>query len=135
MVQPPPTCAMCVGEADVRLHMTEREIAAAGDDFKRRVRLAFAFLVKEFGFDPAVDESGEYSHRLVFRSASRDQSVTISNAFHPVDYGFEVSIDTISSPGGIDDRNIVYFKLKEEQEAGFPFLAEAAQALGALLRA
>ena len=114
--------------------MTEREIAAAGDDFKGRVRAAFAFLVEEFGFEPGVDVSGDYSHRLVFRCISRDRVVTISNAFHPVDYGFEVAIDTISSPRGIDDRNILYFKLKEEQEAGFPFLAEAAQALGSLLR-
>ncbi len=113
--------------------MNERDIANAGDEFEARVREAFEFLVKEFGFDRGVDESGNYSHRLVFRSTAQDRIVTISNAFHPVDYGFEVVIDRIANPREGDDRNVVYFKLKEDQAPGFLFLAEAAQQLRALL--
>ncbi len=115
--------------------MDEREIANAGDEFKSRVRGLFGFLVEEFGFEPSVDESGPYTHRLVFRSESRDQLVEVLNTFHGVDYGFEVNIHPVSGPRPLDDRRMIYHKLKEEQEAGFPFLAKAAEALRSLLQA
>lgn len=115
--------------------MDEREIAKAGDEFKSRVQGLFGFLVEEFGFEPAVDESGTNTHRLVFRNESRDQLVEVLNAFHGADYGFEVNIHPASGPRSLDDRRMIYHKLKEEQEAGFPFLAEAAQTLRSLLQA
>lgn len=114
--------------------MNEQEIAAAADDFKAQVRAAFSFLEREYGFEPAADESGRYSHRLVYRSRERNQEVTIANAFHPVDYGFEVVLDSITSPRGVEDRDIVYFQTKEKQQTGFAFLAEAAQSLRVRLR-
>lgn len=115
--------------------MNEQQISAAADEFKARVRTVFSFMESDYGFEPAADESGRYSHRLVFRCRARDQVVTIANAYHPVDYGFEVVLDSITDPSGVDDREIVFFKFKDEQEPGFPFLAEAAEALRARLRA
>lgn len=115
--------------------MNEREIANAGDEFKARVADQFGFLVSEFGFEPGVDESSRYSHRLVFRNAVCNQLVEVVNAFHPVDYGFEVNVHPAEGPRPTDDRQTVYYKLKEAQQAGFPFIAEAAQQLRALLEA
>lgn len=113
--------------------MNERELSASGSDFKARVRVAFEFLVEEFGFEPGMDESGQYSHRLVYRNPARDQAVAVANAFHPVDYGFEVAVDSICNPRGLDDRTLVYVKFKEDQAPGYPFLAEAAEQLRTFL--
>jgi hypothetical protein len=113
--------------------MDERQIAHAGDEFKSRVREVVAFLLTDFGFAPAVDESVKYSHRLTFRNAARNQLVEILNAFHGYDYGFELTIRPASGPRLLDGRNMVYFKLKEDQEPGFSFLADAARELRAFL--
>lgn len=115
--------------------MDEREIAHAGDEFKSRVRDQFGFLVADFGFEPAVDESEATTHRLTFRNIPRDQRVEVLNAFHPCDYGFEVDLYRASEPRRVADRNMIYHKLKEDQQPGFGFLGEAADALRTILEA
>lgn len=115
--------------------MNEREIAERGDEFKSRVRDLFAFLVEDLGFEPAEDESGPHAHRLTFRNGRRGQVVEVVNAFHGIDYGFEVVVHPAEGPRPIDHRTMVYSKVKEEQEAGFPFLAEAARHLRSWLQA
>lgn len=113
--------------------MNEREIANAGHEFKTRVRETFGFLVEEFGFEPAVDQSTAYAHRLLYRNGARDQLVEVLNAFHGIDYGFEVNLYLASGPRSVGDRNMVYCKVKEDQELGFPFLADAAQKVRSVL--
>jgi hypothetical protein len=114
--------------------MNEREIANAGHEFKARVQEAFGFLVTEFGFEPAIDRSSVYAHRLLFKNDARDQVVEVLDAFHGIDYGFEVNVHLASGPRQIDDRRMVYAKEKEDQEPGFPFLGEAAQKLRSMLQ-
>lgn len=114
--------------------MNEHSIAASGHEFKAQVMEHFAFLQKEFGFEPALDESSAYTHRLTFRNPHSDQLVEVLNAFHGVDYGFEVNIHLASSSRLLDQRNMVYYRLKEEQDGEFSYLAEAAETLRSVLQ-
>lgn len=113
--------------------MNEHDIAETGDQFKSRVREIFGFLV-DLGFEAAEDESSVYAHRLTFRNLKSDQLVEVVNAFHGVDYGFEINIHSASGPRLFDQRNMVYYCLKEEQDADFTFLAKAADKLHSVLR-
>lgn len=103
--------------------MTEEEIARFGDEYKAEIRRLFGFLVDALGFDQPVDVSSEYSHSLAYRSASRDLDVVFSNAFHPVDYGFEITLYPVGSPWHRGDRNTVFHVLKEQQDRELQFLS------------
>ncbi|MCW8195600.1 hypothetical protein F6455_12450 [Proteobacteria bacterium 005FR1] len=114
--------------------MNEHSIAESGDEFKEQVRTRFAFLTTEFGFEPALDESSAYSHRLTFRNLHSNQLVEVVNAFHGVDYGFEVNIHLASHSRLLDQRNMVYYQLKEDQDVEFAYLAEAVEKLRSVLQ-
>lgn len=113
--------------------MNERSIAERGDEFKAQVRERFAFLVKEFDFEAALDESSEYAHRLTFRNLKRNKLVEVVNAFHGVDYGFEVNIHLALGRRLLDQRNMVYYRLKEQQDSEFEYLEGAAEKLRIVL--
>lgn len=114
--------------------MNEQSISELGREFKAKVRKSFGFLQDDFDFESAVDESTAYAHRLTFKSVQRNQLVEVVNAFHGIDYGFEVNIHSASGPRSLDQRNMVYYRLKAEQDIGFAFLTESAEELRAALR-
>lgn len=114
--------------------MNEQSISELGQEFKAKVKESFGFLQDDFGFESAVDESSTYAHRLTFRSVQRNQLVEVVNAFHGIDYGFEINIHSASGPRSLDQRNMVYYRLKEEQDIGFAFLTESAEKLRTALR-
>jgi hypothetical protein len=107
--------------------IVQREI-----EFKSLVREVFGFLVTEFGFASATDESGEWSYRLVFRHPETYQKVDVTNAFHGYDYGFDVSVCTARF--GRSFRKMVYHRLTEKQDSSFSFVLEGAKELQSVLR-
>lgn len=109
--------------------MDEYEIARSGEAYKAEVARLFRFLVDEFGFEAPVDMAGAYRHALVYRHPGQDLAVLLANAFHPVDYGFEITTSTVDGPWLGDDRNIVFYALKEDQDRDFRFLVDGASAL------
>jgi len=113
-------------------NMEVKEIVQREVEFKSLVRGIFGFLVTEFGFGHATDESGKWSHILVFRHPETCQEVRVTNAFHGYDYGFDVSVSTARF--GRLFRKMVYFRLKEKQDSGFSFVLESAKELQSALR-
>lgn len=109
--------------------MDEHEIALSGAPYKAEVTRLFRFLVDEFGFEAPADIGGAYRHTLVYKHPKKDLAVVLANAFHPVDYGFEITIYPAEGPWRGDPRHIVFHALKEDQERDFRFLADGASAL------
>jgi hypothetical protein len=111
--------------------MEAREIAQREIEFKSLVREAFAFLVTEFGFDSATDESSAYRHRLIYKYPDTGQVVEVLNAIHGYDYGFEVNVH---APALGRSKEMIYYKLKEDQNPDLAFISEGAEALRIAMR-
>jgi len=109
--------------------MTEQEIARLGDEYRAAVVRTFGFLVDEFGFEPPVDVGSQYRHSLAYRCPGRHVAVVFANAFHPVDYGFEIDLYPSEGPWRVADRDMVFHVLKEDQDRDFQFLARGVAAL------
>lgn len=67
------------------------------------------------------------SDRLAYANASIDRLVVLYNAYHPVDYGFEVQFYRPSVSVNSSDRLMVYWVLKEDQDVDQSYLANAAK--------
>jgi hypothetical protein len=103
-------------------------------DFERKVKAEFQFLVNDLLFPrPGVASNPEdYRDRIIYYK--NDTAVEILNAWHPSDYGFEVNDYNnkamLQAPGNdLSAREMVYFKVKEEQDIQFQFIEEGAGTL------
>lgn len=78
-----------------------------------------------------------YRDRLIYYKD--DTAVEVLNAWHPYDYGFEVNyysdknlLDVVNDK--MKTHDIVYYRLKEEQDRSLHFIHEGAVALEAFLK-
>lgn len=106
--------------------------------FEREVARQFKFLVNDFHFSGPVflSRKEEYRDRVVY--LQNDTAVEVLNAWHPADYGFEVNYypdKTILESAGSKAaaREIIYFRLKEQQDREMMFILDGAQALKGFL--
>ena len=102
--------------------------------FEREVEKQFEFLVDDFSFSGPVFLSSKekYSDRVVY--SRDDTAVEVLNAWHPADYGFEVnyySDKTVLETAGSNAaaREIIYFRLKEQQDGEMTFIRDGALTL------
>lgn len=109
--------------------MDEYEISASGARYKAAVIRIFRFLTEELGFEPPTDVSSRYSHALAYEHKDRQITVLFYSAFHPVDYGFEITVYPFGARWGGDDRNMIYYTFKEHQDPEFSFLESAVRAV------
>jgi len=102
--------------------------------FEREVEKQFEFLVDDFSFSGPVFLSSKekYRDRVVY--SLDDTAVEVLNAWHPADYGFEVNyypdktvLETAGSKASA--REIIYFRLKEQQDGEMTFIRDGALAL------
>ena len=107
--------------------------------FEQIVEREYRFLVDEYGFGAPefVSNKKHYRDRVIY--ATSEAAVEVLNAYHGVDYGFEVNYYPNKSRLGNagDDpsaREMVYYRLKEEQDAEGNFIREGATALKAFLQ-
>lgn len=115
--------------------MDEREIAGSGTAYTAEVTRLFRFLVDEFGFEEPIDAGGEYSHALAYKHPGRNLAVVLVNAFHPVDYGFEITLYPVDGPWYGDGRDMIFHTLKEDQDPDYRFLAQGVSTLREVLAA
>lgn len=111
--------------------MDEREIAASGAAYKARVTHLFRFLVDEFGFDPPMDAGGQYRHALAYKHRGQNLALLLASNYHPVDYGFEITLHPADGPWRGDSSDLIFHTLKEHQDRDFQFLVQGASELRA----
>ena len=115
--------------------MDEHEIARLGAAYRAEVTRLFRFLVDELGFEKPIDASGAYRHALAYKHPGRNLAVILANAFHPVDYGFEITLYPVDGPWYGDSRDMIFYTLKEDQDRDFRFLVQGASTLREVLAA
>lgn len=108
--------------------------------FEQIVEREYRFLVDEYdyGAPQFVSNKEHYRDRVIY--ATSETAVEVLNAYHGFDYGFEVNYypDKRRLGNAGDDlsaREMVYYRLKEEQDAEGGFIREGAAALKAFLQA
>ena len=102
--------------------------------FEYKVIDEFSYLVNEFGFSKPVilSKKNEYRDRLVY---FKDKvAIEISNSWHPSDYGFEVNVypdrSLLDVPNDSNpNHEMVYYKIKEQQNKSLSFITEGAKSL------
>jgi hypothetical protein len=112
--------------------MTSKEIyETRRTSFIKKVQLYFAFLVSEFNFEKPTHRYSQQkngtiiSDELIFESKKLNKSLSISNSYHPVDYGFEINL--IDKEKG--QKDMLHFVLKENQDLKQNYLKEVAESL------
>ncbi|MFN8282582.1 MAG: hypothetical protein U0U67_05170 [Chitinophagales bacterium] len=100
-------------------------------NFINKAKKYFEFLEKDFGFNTFIHLISKQPNEviikdeLVYENMLTNKKIKISNAYHPVDYGFEINIIRNS-----DSQNeMLFFLLKEEQDIEQEYLKEYAEKL------
>lgn len=98
-------------------------------NFIEQTKKNFAFLVSEFGFkDPEHFTSGQANGVIIqdrIEYDRKDKKLTFLNAYHPVDYGFEINLSDKES----GQSEMLHFILKENQDVEQSYLKSAADFL------
>jgi len=100
-------------------------------NFVKKTKLYFEFLTSEFDFDDPNYTFSEQSNGTIlsdkfeFNNSDRNLRITISNAYHPVDYGFEINLIDLNT--GTEE--MIYNVLKENQDIEQNYLLKASEFL------
>ena len=92
----------------------------------------FNFLCTDYSFDRPEHEKSIQENGVILKDSLKynnninDRLIIISNAYHPIDYGFEICFYIPSKSTKHSDRKIVYHVLKENQDIEQTYLTEAA---------
>ena len=71
---------------------------------------------------------------MIYWHPEKKLRVEIVNAYHPVDYGFEINLSETYSSGEPKNKNMIFNCLKEDQHEDLTFVEEGAKALQAVLK-
>jgi len=95
----------------------------------------FRFLCTELGYTGPVHSFTQQQNgtiildRLEYHNKQIDRRVVICNAYHPVDYGFEVQFYRPTISLEHSDRVMAYRVLKEDQDNEQTYLEKAAETI------
>lgn len=95
----------------------------------------FAFLTTEFGYDSPVHTEGKQDNgaiiwdEIAYTNSAANRVIHITNAYHPVDYGFTIEFTDPSRPTHHADRETVQVVMKEDQDQEQSYLEQAAKEL------
>lgn len=109
-------------------------------NFVNKSLISFKYLVDEFEFEePKIaffrQENGTIiDDELMYNNKKLNKSIRISNQYHPVDYGFEINIFPFDNYN-VDKGEMLFFKLKENQDIEQNYLIEMAEELKQYIRA
>jgi hypothetical protein len=101
------------------------------DNFLVKTKLYFEFLTSEFDFDEPNYTFSEQPNGTVitdkfeFNNSDKNLRITISNAYHPVDYGFEINLTDLKT--GTEE--MIHHVLKENQDIEQNYLKKASEFL------
>lgn len=82
----------------------------------------FEFLLTEFNFKSPIHVEAELSDKIEYVN-NKGIVVQLYNAYHPVDYGFEINIINQAFP---ISEQMIYDKPKEQQDCNHEYLGDAA---------
>lgn len=99
------------------------------NNFIEKTKRHFDFLVTELDFDAPTHKFHEQENgnitRDEFQYEGLNKKITVLNAYHPVDYGFEINLsDKLSGK-----TEMIYYVLKEKQDIEQSYLENAADYL------
>ncbi len=98
-------------------------------NFIEKTNRNFEFLVSEFGFKKPKHLTTEQPNGAIIQDRIEydriDKKLTILNAYHPVDYGFEINL-TDKENGQTE---MLHFVLKENQDLEQSYLESASEFL------
>lgn len=98
-------------------------------NFIEKTKKNFEFLISEFGFREPEHLTNQQPNEAIIQDRIEydrtDKKLTLLNAYHPVDYGFEMNL-TDKENG---ETEMVYFVLKENQDIEQSYIESAAQFL------
>ncbi len=106
-----------------KIYDTKRE------SFVDKTKLFFGFLTTDFEFDKPIYTFSQQSNGVVildkfeFNNFDKNLKITISNAYHPLDYGFEINLIDLKS----ETEEMIYYVLKENQDDEQKYLEKASQ--------
>ncbi len=92
------------------------------DNFVKKVKLYFDFLISEYKFE-CTYQKNELSDKFEFTCDKFDFKVVLLNAYHPVDYGFEINLINLKTKS----EEMIYYLLKENQDIEQEYLKQAAE--------
>ena len=100
-------------------------------NFVNKTKLYFEFLTSEFNFnEPKYTFSKQPNGTVIidkfeFNNADKNLKVTITNAYNPVDYGFEINMTNLNT--GTEE--MIHHVLKENQDIEQSYLEKASEFL------
>lgn len=113
------------------------QFEAKRQKFLNNANFYFHFLVEEFGYEK-IDQIETTQpngviicDEIIFENKQIDRRVIILNAYHPVDYGFEVGFYKPSESLIHSDRAIALYVLKENQDLEQSYIEPIAEKLKA----
>ncbi|MDJ0829209.1 MAG: hypothetical protein QNI92_05110 [Desulfobacterales bacterium] len=104
-------------------------------NFVAKVTKYFGFLSKDYGYvgpehDFHKQPNGTITcDSLMYTNTALDRQVVFYNAYHPVDYGFELQFYIPSISTEHADRVIAHYVLKENQDIGQTYLDDVVKLL------
>ena len=100
-------------------------------NFVNKTKLHFKFLTSEFDFsEPTYTFSEQPNGTIVrdkfeFVNADMNLKITILNAYHPVDYGFEINLTDLNT----GTKEMIHHVLTENQDVEQNYIEEASEFL------
>lgn len=98
-------------------------------NFVEKVKKYFEYLVVEFGYDTPVHTIKKLSSGTIIQDKiefkKKDKTLSFVNAYHPVDYGFEINL-TLSHNA---EAELIHAVLKEKQDLEQEYLKSASSFL------
>lgn len=105
------------------------------ENFVLKIPQYFNFLVEDFGYLMTEHQVSQQDNGFIlsdnfsYENLAVDRLITLRNAYHPVDYGFELCLYKPSVSKMNKDREMVYFRPKEQQDLDQTYLKEASRCL------
>jgi hypothetical protein len=80
------------------------------------------YLVDNFGYSQPIHQISKQANDIIISEVFQyenkfiDRLITVSNSYHPVDYGFEICVYRPTISLQFIDREILFYVLKEQQD-------------------
>ena len=113
----------------------EEQYESKRRNFVDKVYLYFDFLTQKYGYEqPSHIESKQGNgtvtcDKIEFTNRARNRKISLVNAYHPYDYGFEIDFYDLTKANPLEHQQMVYYVLKEDQDIEQSYLPEAARVL------
>ncbi|MFZ4798950.1 MAG: hypothetical protein ACOYMA_15725 [Bacteroidia bacterium] len=95
----------------------------------------FSFLIEEYGYDQPShiewkQENGTIiQDKIEYQNLTLKRTISLTNSYHPNDYGFEINFYDPTIPTKYPDKEMVHYVFKEKQDIDQNYLESEAHFL------